>query len=737
MKFIFLRLFRFGICIGTYLLIHGFPGSCQPLTPRPKSVPGITLNADARTGRYTIRFADPAWIFSGTTGFPLQKVESLRGKDVIGSYTGIRFQWKADQTYTGVIRCYDQLALVLFSLSIPGKMNHIQAIFPSFDRFPQKMYTFSHYDDNFAPPQFRLNQTSTPWLFFNDRDESFLISPASDFMVSRMTGDGIHVISSGLNPELQSFPAGFTHRTILVIGKGIGHTWNIWGKSLMSLYGKHRPAEDADPLLKYFGYWTDNGADYYYNYDTSLGYAGTLLAVRKQYLREGIPLGYMQLDSWWYDKSITDPEGKPDAGWKNKHLPNEAWNRYGGMMKYRADQFLFPRGLAYFHQELGLPLVVHNRWIDPKSPYRNKYHISGFAAVDPAYWKHIATYLKSSGVIIYEQDWLNYIYRKSPGMADNLSTGNEFTGDMSSALRNEGLDMQYCMAMPRYFLQGVRYPNLTTIRTSDDRFEPGKWKEFIYNSQFAYVLGIWPWSDVFKSREKGNMILAVLSAGAVGTGDALGQENKKNILLAARPDGILVKPDRPAEPMDSSFLQAARKENTPMLSWTLTRHHGLTTDYVFAFDPPGITGKIIRFLPAALGDRGEVVVYCPGSDRLSRVSANQEFRDSIPAAGYAYYIVAPVTSMGIAFLGDAGKIASTGKQRISSMEQGPGVLRVSVLYAAGEKAVTLMGYYERLFKADHGTLKLDSSRHRFTLLLSPLPGKHVAQVIFRLNKGNR
>src|ERR1039458_9018789 len=92
--------------------------------------------------------------------------------------------------------------------------------------------------------------------------------------------------------------------------------------------------------------------------------------------------------------------------------------------------------------------------------------------------------------------------------------------------------MQSGSPRPRHFLQGAKYSNLTTIRTSGDRFETGKWRPFLYTSQLAAALGIWPWCDVFKSGEMGNMIVAVLSAGAVGTGDAMGKEAPENIRLA-------------------------------------------------------------------------------------------------------------------------------------------------------------------------------------------------------------
>ena len=122
---------------------------------------------------------------------------------------------------------------------------------------------------------------------------------------------------------------------------------------MTDLQGKTRPANDADPTLNYLGYWTDNGATYYYKFDPTLGYAGTLLAVANSFKQEGIPLGYMQLDSWWY------PKGSSDT-WQGNGT------KRGGIYAYVAA--LFPNGLQAFQQQLGLPLVTHARWIDTSSP---------------------------------------------------------------------------------------------------------------------------------------------------------------------------------------------------------------------------------------------------------------------------------------------------------------------------------------------------------------------------------
>jgi hypothetical protein len=100
----------------------------------------------------------------------------------------------------------------------------------------------------------------------------------------------------------------------------------------------------------------------------------------------------LQLDSWWYSKTLTKPNGntgKPE----NPNLPPGDWNRYGGLLQYEAHPAVFPKGIAAFQKKVDLPLIAHNRWIDPESAYRKRYNISGFAAIDPQWWKEIIGYL--------------------------------------------------------------------------------------------------------------------------------------------------------------------------------------------------------------------------------------------------------------------------------------------------------------------------------------------------------
>lgn len=694
----------------------------------------IDVQVDASSGKYTLTSQALHWSFSGTVGQPLAELHTTKGKDEAGNYKSIRFTWN-NGLYAGTIRTYLQTPVVIFTLTLPKGANSSLTNFPDFNTIPGFLHHFSYHDNNFAAPEFVLNQTSTPWLLFDDDNNACIISPATHFIVAKMKGDGVHRIASGLNDEVQEYPKGFTYSTIIVLDKGIRQSWDDWGVTLRALYHRKFPDAESDPLLKYYGYWTDNGADYYYNYDTTIGYINTLLKLKQRYKEEGIPLGYMQLDSWWYDKSVYDPDGKPVADHKNKNLPYGAWNRYGGLMEYKADSFLFPEGLLDFRQKLGLPLATHNRWMDSLSPYNKRFKVSGFAAVDANFWKEIMRYLKTSGVVCYEQDWLNFIYNKTPSMSSSLTTGDLFTDGMADEAAKQKIHLQYCMAMPRFFLQGLKYNNLTTIRTSDDRFEQSKWFSFIFTSQFGYETGAMPWCDVFKSNEQGNMILSVLSSGPVGTGDAIGKENKHNILLACREDGQLVKPDMPVLPLDRNYATLAKHQSSPVLAYTYTKHQNITTDYLFAFCNKKDSERTFHVYPSELHIKGEVVVYNPLTGKIMDVQADGAtvFTDSIPATNFAYYIFAPVTSPGIAFLGDKDKIASTGKKRIAAITSAGSELRIKVLFAPNEQQVTLQGYYKKDIHADKGSLQLDTSTHLFSLAVNKPKDKDEVEIILTGN----
>ena len=83
----------------------------------------------------------------------------------------------------------------------------------------------------------------------------------------------------------------------------------------------------------------------YYYYSSEL--PGVLQQVRTHWESLGLPMGYLQLDSWWYPKG-------PDASWTDSS---------DGIYLYEADTTLFPNGLGAFQTSVGVP-AGHPRAVD-------------------------------------------------------------------------------------------------------------------------------------------------------------------------------------------------------------------------------------------------------------------------------------------------------------------------------------------------------------------------------------
>jgi hypothetical protein len=232
------------------------------------------------------------------------------------------------------------------------------------------------------------------------------------------------------------------------------------------------------------------------------------------------------------------------------------------------------------------------------------------------------------------------------------------------------------------------------------------------------------------STEEDNLILATLSAGMVGVGDAIGAASKPNILRSIRSDGVIVKPDAPIVPLDSTFVNGAKAVDTPLVAATYSDFPGaggLRESYVWAFNTG--TSVAATFTPAELGYRGQVFVFnwFAGSGKLVDAAASyNENLASTSDGAYNYYVVAPLGPSGIALVGDAGKYASLGKKRVTALAD-TGTVEVSLAFASGEGPVTLRGYAPTQPKATAsagsvGTVSWDAATQMFTLAVTQANG---------------
>jgi hypothetical protein len=671
-------------------------------TPDDAALPNVNTAVTVDpSGAYSVTFARPNWTFGGDLGAPATNIARADGSDALGSYSETTFTYLSGASRQGRIRAYTSTPVVVFAERNAAAAANARR-FPRLSTHPQLANHLTYTDTVFGDFTLTGLTPDSPWVFFDDTANAFILSGASHFMNTETTQDASGSISSGIAAAIANLPAGFEQTTVLVADPGINLAFGDWGRALLRFGGKTPVANDAIPELAKLGYWTDNGATYYYATQGTADYRTTLIQARDYFQQLGTPIGYLQLDSWWYRKGAT-------GDWLG------AGTNRGGTYLYEADTTLFPAGLAAFQQSLALPLVAHNRWIDVVSPYRAQFTMSNNVSTDPAFWSQIAAYIKNAGVATYEQDWMNEMALPS---TTNLVDQDAFLDNMARAMAAAGINIQYCMPLPKHYLQSTKYPNVVTSRVSNDRFNRNRWKSFLYGSRLASAVGEWPWSDVFKSTERDNLLLSTLSAGMVGLGDAINAANKANILRAVRADGVIVKPDVPIVAVDQSVVNDARAVAAPTIATTFSSHPGGRTTYLFAFTDVGSIAATFR--PSDLGYSGDVFVYDvnKATGRIAPVGAL--YSDTITDT--AYYIVAPVGPSGIALLGDIGKFASIGRQRISTWSD-DGTLTATIAFAAGE-TVTLQGYAPTAPTATASTgtvgpVTFDAAAKRFTVLVSP------------------
>ncbi|HUX59865.1 MAG TPA: hypothetical protein VMV32_01025, partial [Ignavibacteriaceae bacterium] len=147
------------------ILLFAILIASNPMLGQTKS--GISVNVDKNSGEYSILVKPMNWKFAGRIGKELTNIKSIKGNDLIGNYSEITFNWNDNNEYEGAIKWYNNKPIVMFLLTLLSDQTKSFYAFPTFTGYPAGMNKFSFNNDNFAPPQFKLNETSTPWLFFD------------------------------------------------------------------------------------------------------------------------------------------------------------------------------------------------------------------------------------------------------------------------------------------------------------------------------------------------------------------------------------------------------------------------------------------------------------------------------------------------------------------------------------------------------------------------------------------
>jgi hypothetical protein len=626
-------------------------------------------------------------------------------QDSLGSYDFVELVWKVPGTQISVITAFDvyrdhpYLTFVQrFPQGFPGYANGDWTVpsvaFPQFVSpgwgTPQNLYSWttgglwSHrlaYGDAYT-----IQGTVEPLIVSDPGFRTIILSPFSNYLVATQQSRPLAVadtvsrgsISCGIEGLVQEVPAGFEHKHIMVFGEGIHKTFQDWGHALLTRAGKTPPSKYQDETLKYLVYMDDAGAYYWshgFKEEGYKNYADIILGVEKEAKEHGLRIGaYHIMDD----------------------LPQR--DRAEGLFEPRQD--MFPDGLAKFHEELGKPLQLYIMWIKAGGPYRKKYayyesdpgdlpYAMGDVFYTPEYWQFTADKLASWGTILLQHDFLSD-YEGNRAMMSSISKMDIYFKNMAKALQAKGIDIQYCMALPRNVMESTENPVMVSLQATEDHHVPSAepdvqtpdpdyhdpffWKHAIFFGAFYGALGIWPSRDNIQTLADPNAfedtLLANLLGGSIQLGHRIGECNFDLLKKTYRDgDELILKPDRPIVPIDRCYHSGCA------LAYTESDKGGRTWYYVLSLPAAGFTSE---FSPSDLGATGEFAVYDWDSARAVVLNPDSSLALA-PRAKHQYFVVAPILRNEMAVFGDVSKFVSMADQRIASVDEEEQAISVGVI----------------------------------------------------------
>src|SRR5690606_33253299 len=133
----------------------------------------------------------------------------------------------------------------------------------------------------------------------NENDEKNEKDEKNDKKKKKITTPPAHLFSCGVSGMVHSLPPSFTQQYIFSVSSDVTNAIQEWGSYLLQRTGK--PSFSNDPTADNLGYWTDNGAYYYYNTLPGRDYAQTMIALADYHRQLGLNvcLGVNGCDTIW------------------------------------------------------------------------------------------------------------------------------------------------------------------------------------------------------------------------------------------------------------------------------------------------------------------------------------------------------------------------------------------------------------------------------------------------------
>ena len=314
-------------------------------------------------------------------------------------------------------------------------------------------------------------------------------------------------------------------------------------------------------------------------------YEDTLLAVDAALIAQQIPYRSILLDSWWYGENV--------YGGAN------LWEDLPACVGANGSN-AFPRGLKAFKETLNslhganetITLWGHNGKWTSNSEYRKSYDFeadNGPPQGDGV-WEHLFGGATSAGLQTIKQDHMGEQMGSGAGNWKNTSVLKSWLDGMGVAASRHDVDVLYCCAPPSVHMTGVAVPAAFGVRASPDYvWAPGgrllklptvQWAIGPDNAFHWNGLGLLPYKDTFFSNSSAaqqagdghtsskqwppfqsyhemnaptHALMSLLSMAQVTFADRVASANRTLLMMLCREDGVLLKADRPATPIDKQF----------------------------------------------------------------------------------------------------------------------------------------------------------------------------------------
>ena len=581
------------------------------LAPAPPQLVSLRIAADGQAFSVYVRgeqwlqgapvrvFVLGAWHSSADGSLVLINATNTSGftnSDSIGAFALHSFSWLAGSVPVDTsIRVYQHHPALLFSITFPAgatgtshNTSMLSTEFPAIVAKAAKLPSLgslcwstafcNSLTQGYGAPTGGKDHESATVLYNEFNSTSMVVSPASGFMTVQHTQTKAGAWAYGVGSEVDQLPKGHSYQTILVAADGgITAALDTWGALMQT---KYSTTKIYDRSVSTLGYSTDRGSYYYFfarppprRGPDSVGFPERKVLELAQYYREqGVPIGYYQLDAFWYQC--------------------DGWNAC--IQNFEPRPNYFPSGLGKLSASTGVPFSLYSNYFCPANNYSgfeftsadgtSAGHAGYFAQVVPwqsrDFYKQLISQGKGQSMVSFELDYETTTWHAFSSFRNNVTYAADWLDGMGAALDDARIPVQWCMSTPRFILQSLLYPAVTNARASVDFAQDGGGNlyRFGYSAPFISAVGLRPSKDGFWTRGPTqppddwytpaqtdkhpnptiHAIVATLSMGPVAIQDRVNYTDTALIKRSCMSNGTLLQPSRALSTSDSAFALSSR-----------------------------------------------------------------------------------------------------------------------------------------------------------------------------------